>query len=96
MLGQGLVRAVWTEDETLPTRISGHITHYTGRPNSPGPSRTGSRPARRATRTPRPSGWAGQSRFAHKSGNKDTASLLVNVVDVIDPATGTVRLKAKV
>jgi len=34
--------------------------------------------------------------LAHESGNKDTASLLASVVDVIDPATGTVRLKAKV
>ncbi len=34
--------------------------------------------------------------LAHQSGNEDTAHLLAKVVDVIDPATGTVRLKAKV
>lgn len=33
--------------------------------------------------------------LAHESGNEDTANLLAKVV-VIDPATGTVRLKAKV
>jgi hypothetical protein len=33
-----------------------------GRPNSPGPSRTGWRPARRATMTPRPPGWAARWR----------------------------------
>ena len=39
-------------------------------------------------------GWA--VALAHESGNEDTAKLLAKVVDVIDPATGTVRLKAKV
>ena len=34
--------------------------------------------------------------LAHDSGNEDTANLLAKVVDVIDPASGTVRLKAKV
>ena len=34
--------------------------------------------------------------LAHESGNKDTAKLLAKVVDVIDPASGTIRLKAKV
>ncbi len=34
--------------------------------------------------------------LARESGNQDTARLLAKVVDVIDPATGTVRLKATV
>jgi len=34
--------------------------------------------------------------LAHESGNQDTAKLLANVVDVVDAATGTVRLKAKI
>jgi hypothetical protein len=34
--------------------------------------------------------------LAHESGNEDTANLLAKVVDVIDPATGTGRLKANV
>ena len=29
-LGQGLVRAIWTNDEALSTRISRHVAHYTG------------------------------------------------------------------
>ena len=27
-LGQGLIRAIWTDDEALPTRISRHVAHY--------------------------------------------------------------------
>jgi hypothetical protein len=34
--------------------------------------------------------------LAHDSGNRDTANLLARVVDVVDPGTGTVRLKARV
>ena len=34
--------------------------------------------------------------LAHQSGNEDTAKLLAKVVDVVDPETGTVRLKKKV
>jgi hypothetical protein len=33
---------------------------------------------------------------AHESGQEDTARLLARVVDVVDPVTGTIRLKAKV
>ncbi len=29
-LGHGLVRAIWTEDEALSTRINRHVAHYTG------------------------------------------------------------------
>jgi succinate dehydrogenase/fumarate reductase flavoprotein subunit len=34
--------------------------------------------------------------LAHQAGNEDTARLLANVVDVVDEAAGTVRLKKKV
>ena len=34
--------------------------------------------------------------LAHAAGNEDTAKLLAKVVDVVDEATGTVRLKKKV
>src|SRR5215831_7696016 len=30
ILAQGLVRAIWTDDEALSTRINKHIAHYTG------------------------------------------------------------------
>ncbi len=34
--------------------------------------------------------------LARESGHEDTARLLARVVDVVDPVTGTVRLKPKV
>ena len=30
ILGQGLVRAIWTDDEALSTKINPRVAHYTG------------------------------------------------------------------
>ena len=42
--------------------------------------------------TPRPPSWGRAVALAHESGNQDTAK----VVNVVDAATGTVHLKARV
>jgi hypothetical protein len=95
-LGQGLVRAIWTEDEALSTRISRHVAHYTGQAELAQAIQDGLE-ARKAGDEDTAAARLGRAvALAHQSGNKETASLLANVVDVIDPATGTVRLKAKV
>ena len=95
-LGQGLVRAIWTEEEALSTRISRHVAHYTGQAELARAIQDGLE-ARRAGDEDTATARLGQAvALAHQSGNQDTADLLANMVDVIDPATGTIRLKAKV
>ncbi len=95
-LGRGLVRAIWTEDEALSTRISRHIAHYTGQAELAQAIQDGLE-ARKAGDEDTATSRLGRAvALAHESGNEDTASLLAKVVDVIDPATGTIRLKAKV
>ena len=95
-LGQGLVRAVWTEEEALSTRISRHVAHYTGQAELAQAIQDGLE-ARKAGDEDTATARLGRAvALAHESGNGDTAGLLANVVDVIDPATGTIRLKAKV
>ena len=95
-LGQGLVRAIWTGDEALSTRISRHIAHYTGQAELAQAIQDGLE-ARKAGDEDTATAKLGRAvALAHQSGNQDTANLLANVVDVIDPATGTVRLKARV
>jgi von Willebrand factor type A C-terminal domain/von Willebrand factor type A domain len=95
-LGQGLVRAIWTEDEALSTRISRHVAHYTGQAELAQAIQDGLE-ARKAGDEDTAAARLGRAVvLAHESGNGDTANLLANVVDVIDPATGTIRLKAKV
>jgi hypothetical protein len=95
-LGQGLVRAIWTEDEALSTRINRHVAHYTGQAELAQAIQDGLE-ARKAGDEDTAAARLGRAvALAHESGNEDTANLLANVVDVIDPATGTIRLKAKV
>jgi hypothetical protein len=95
-LGQGLVRAIWTGDEALSTRISRHVAHYTGQAELAQAIQDGLE-ARRAGDDDIATASLGRAvALAHESGNEDTARLLAKVVDVVDPVTGTVRLKAKV
>jgi len=95
-LGQGLIRAIWTEDEALSTRMNRHVAHYTGQAELARAVQDGLE-ARKAGDQDTATARLGQAvALAHESGNEDTAKLLAKVVDVIDPETGTVRLKAKV
>jgi von Willebrand factor type A C-terminal domain/von Willebrand factor type A domain len=95
-LGQGLVRAIWTEDEVLSTRINRHVAHYTGQAELAQAIQDGLE-ARKAGDEGTATARLGKAvALAHGSGNEDTARLLAKVIDVIDPATGTVRLKGKV
>jgi hypothetical protein len=55
-LGQGLVRAIWTDDEALSTRISRHVAHYTGQAELAQAIQDG--PTGQVTMTPRPPSWA--------------------------------------
>jgi len=95
-VGQGLVRAIWTDEEALSTQINRHVAHYTGQAELAEVIQGGLE-ARKAGDEDTATARLGRAvALAHESGNEDTARLLANVVDVIDPATGTVRLKAKV
>jgi hypothetical protein len=93
VLGQGLVRAVWTDDMAASTRISPQVAHYTGQAELAGAIQQGLE-ARKAGDTDRATAKLGRAvQLAAESGNEDTAKLLAKVVDVVDEAKGTVRLK---
>ncbi len=92
----GLVKAIWTGDEQLSTRINRQVAHYTGQAELAEASHEGlaAREAGdEATATVR-LGRAVQ--LAHEGGNADTVRLLKEVVEVENPETGTVRLKRDV
>ena len=87
-LGQGLIRAIWTEGEALSTRMSRHVAHYTGQAELAQAIQDGLE-ARKAGDEDSAALRLGRAVvLAHESGNEDTANLLAKVVDVIDPATG--------
>lgn len=95
-LGQGLVRAVWTDDLAVSTRISPQVAHYTGQAELAEVIQEGLDLRKTGDDMGATAKLGRAVRLAHESGNADTAKLLSKVVDVEDAATGTVRLKAKV
>ena len=95
-LAQGLVRAVWTDDMAASTRISPQVAHYTGQAELAQVIQQGLE-ARKAGDLDSATAKLGRAvQLAGASGNEDTAKLLAKVVDVVDVASGTVRLKARV
>ncbi|WP_432012925.1 vWA domain-containing protein [Streptomyces cucumeris] len=95
-LAQGLVRAVWTDDMVASTAMNRQVAHYTGQAELAQAIQQGM-DARKSGDIEGATAKLGRAvQLAGASGNEDTAKLLAKVVDVVDAATGTVRLKAKV
>ena len=90
-----LVRAVWTDDEGLSTRINREVAHYTGQAELADAIAEGlaARDAGDEAKATMKLGRAVQ--LAHETGNADTVRLLAKVVDVDDAGSGTVRSEAR-
>jgi hypothetical protein len=96
VLSQALIRAVWTEDEQLSTRINREVAHYTGQAELAGAIQDGLE-ARRAGDEATATFKLGRAvQLAASGGNDATMQLLASVVEVEDAAAGTVRLKRRV
>jgi von Willebrand factor type A C-terminal domain len=94
--GQALVRAVWTDDDALSTRINRQAAHYTGQQELADAIDVGLE-ARRSGDDDTAVVKLGRAvQIAAESGNAEMASLLASVVDVEDAATGRVRLRSRV
>jgi hypothetical protein len=96
VLGQGLVRAIWTDDEALSTKINPLVAHYTGQAELADAIQEGLEARKQGNEEVATAKLGRAVALAHQSGNEDTAKLLAKVVDVVDVDTGTVRLKKKV
>ena len=91
-----LVRAIWTNDDALSTRINREVAHYTGQAELADAIADGLA-ARQAGDEKNATLKLGRAvQIAHEAGNEGTVRLLKKVVDVEDPETGTVRLKRAV
>jgi hypothetical protein len=96
VLAQGRVLATWTDDTALSTRINPRVAHYSGQAELAAAIQEGLA-ARDAGDVETATAKLGRAvQLAEESGHDDTAKLLGKVVDVIDAATGTVRLKQKI
>ncbi|TVL91801.1 VWA domain-containing protein [Streptomyces sp. SAJ15] len=95
-LAQQLVRVVWTDDMAASTRINQQVAHYTGQAELAQAIQQGLDARKAGDRDGATARLGRAVQLASALGNEDTAKLLSKVVDVVDAATGTVRLKAKV
>jgi hypothetical protein len=96
ILGQALVRAIWTDDEALSTKINPRVAHYTGQAELADAIQEGLEARKQGDEETATAKLGRAVALAHQSGNEDTAKLLAKVVDVVDVETGTVRLKKQV
>src|SRR5580692_591536 len=96
VLGQGLVKVTWTDDEALSTRINGRVAGYTGQAELASAIADGLEASKRGDEEVATARLGRAVALAHQAGNDEVARLLAGVVDVVDEATGTVRLKKKV
>ncbi len=96
VLGQGLIRVTWTEDEALSTRINPRVAGYTGQAELATAIAEGLEANKRGDEEVATARLGRAVALAHQAGNEEMAQLLANVVDVVDEATGTVRLKKRV
>jgi hypothetical protein len=96
VVAKALVRAVWTDDANLTTRIDPAVAHYTGQARLGEVIQQGlvARASGRDDEATRLLGEA--AKLAKESGNEATTRLLQKVVDVVDADAGTVRLRKDV
>ncbi|MCY1144998.1 VWA domain-containing protein [Actinoplanes sp. Pm04-4] len=96
VLTQALVRAVWTDDAALSTRINRQVAHYTGQAELAETIQAGIEARKAGDDHTATIKFGRAAQLAHESGNKATSELLATVVEIEDAATGTVRLRRKV
>ncbi|CAL9657985.1 hypothetical protein SUDANB2_06872 [Streptomyces sp. enrichment culture] len=90
---RGLIRAVWTDDPAASAAIDPRVAHYTGQAELATAIQQGL-DARRAGDGAEARARLGRAvQLAAALGEDGISRLLARVVDVVDAATGTVRLK---
>jgi von Willebrand factor type A C-terminal domain len=92
ILGQGLVKAMWTTDTALSAQISRRVAHYTGQAELAQAVQDGLTARRNGDIATATAKLQRAMELAVESGNAGTAKLLRGVVE-IDEHTGTARLR---
>jgi hypothetical protein len=96
VVGQGLVRATWSDDTTLTTRINPAVAHYTGQTELASAIQEGLAAKAAGDEATATLKLGRAAQLAAATGDDEATNRLKRVVDIEDPETGTVRLKAKV
>ncbi len=96
VVASALVKALWTDDDGLTTGINPAVAHYTGQAELAAVIQEGLA-AKAAGDTDTATSKLGRAvQLAQATGNDEATSRLRKVVEIDDPATGTVRLRRNV
>ena len=96
VVAQGLVKAMWSSDDTLTTRIDPAVAHYTGQAELAEAIQDGLA-AKAAGDTDTATVKLGRAvQLAQETGNEEATTRLRKIVEIDNADTGTVRLKRSV
>jgi len=95
-LSEARILAIWTDDEAQSTKIERHVAHYTGQAELAESIQEGLEARAKGDIDVATAKLGKAVKIAFESGNEATAKLLRTIVDVENPADGTVRLKRSV
>src|SRR4029450_13621458 len=111
MVAQSLVKAKWSDDDGLTTRINPEVAHYTGQTELAEAIQEGLAAKASGDEAAHQSGWGAKAsgdeeaatkklgravQLAAETANEEATTRLRKVVDIDDSETGTVRLKRAV
>jgi hypothetical protein len=94
--GQTLVRATWTDETALSTRINRQVAHYTGQQELAEAIQDGLDARRSGDEDTAVVKLGRAVQLANAADNQDMVEMLAKVVEVDDASTGRVRLKSGV
>jgi hypothetical protein len=96
IVANGLVKARWSDDDALTTRIDPAVAHYTGQTQLAEVIQEGLAAKASGDEATATAKLGRAVKLAAETGNDDATAKLRKVVDIEDPATGTVRLRRDV
>ena len=96
VVAQGLVKAKWSDDEGLTTRINPEVAHYTGQTELAEAIQEGLAAKASGDEETATTKLGRAVQLAKETGNAEATTRLRKVVDIDNEETGTVRLKRAV
>jgi len=96
VVAQSLIKAKWSDDEGLTTRINPEVAHYTGQTELAEAIQDGLAAKAAGDEETATTKLGRAVQLAAETGNEEATTRLRKVVDIEDSETGTVRLKRAV
>ncbi len=96
VVAQSLVKAMWSDDDTLTARINPEVAHYTGQTELAEAIQDGLAAKASGDDVTATAKLGRAVQLAAETGNDEATAKLKKVVDIEEPGTGKVRLKRSV